>query len=248
MSLGKKFTIITVTLNSEDTIRDTIESVLGQTYSNFEYIIIDGKSKDNTLEIVNSYLEKFDGRLTVISEKDNGIYSAMNKGISLSTGNIIGIINSDDWYEPDTLQNVIDNYSCNSHIVYYGIMRTIDAVNSDEVRCEINSPKYINERMINHPAIFVDREVYKKFGTFDETYKYSSDYELFIRYSLNREITFLPIYSILANFRRGGVSSSTNALVETMKIKRKYGMITRKQYLASIIFLFGRKVMKYPVN
>ncbi len=94
-----KVSIVTPCLNSEKTIRDTIESVLYQTYKNIEYIIVDGSSTDNTVKIIKEYLPKFHGRMKFVSEKDNGIYNAMNKGIKMSSGNIIGIINSDDYYE-----------------------------------------------------------------------------------------------------------------------------------------------------
>ena len=102
-----KVSIITACFNSEKTIKTTIESVLHQTYSNIEYIIIDGKSSDSTIEIVKEYMPLFRGRLRYISEKDNGIYDAMNKGIRLSKGDVIGIINSDDFYELDAVENII---------------------------------------------------------------------------------------------------------------------------------------------
>ena len=101
-----KFSIITVCFNSEKTIERTIRSVLNQTFSDYEYIIVDGASKDDTMKIVKSYEDKFDGRLHYISEPDKGIYDAMNKGIRLAQGEIIGIVNSDDWLEDDSLMNV----------------------------------------------------------------------------------------------------------------------------------------------
>ena len=107
-----KISLITVCYNSEETIKDTIESVLKQTYRNYEYIIIDGKSKDKTLDIIKSYEKKFDSKLKYISESDEGLYDAMNKGIALATGDIIGILNSDDiLYDKNVFQNVVDNFT-----------------------------------------------------------------------------------------------------------------------------------------
>ena len=104
------FTIITPCFNSEKTIEKTLQSVLNQTYQNFEYIIIDGGSTDDTLSIIESYKEKFAEKLTVVSEKDNGIYDAMNKGIQLAKGELVGIVNSDDFYETDALENIVNEY------------------------------------------------------------------------------------------------------------------------------------------
>lgn len=105
--MDTKVSIITPCLNSEETIRDTIESVLGQSYQNIEYIIVDGRSTDRTIEIVKEYASGFEGRLRYISEKDSGIYDAMNKGILQASGSVIGIINSDDWYEPEAVEQAV---------------------------------------------------------------------------------------------------------------------------------------------
>lgn len=239
------FSIITVTYNSEDTVRNTIESVLNQTYKNYEYIIVDGNSKDNTLNIIKEYEERFEGKLKYISEPDSGIYDAMNKGIRMAKGKIIGIINSDDWYEKEALENVINEYQGDDYIVYYGYMRTIDKMNGKEIRCAIYSHEYIEEMMINHPTVFVNKKVYEEFGLFNCEYKSSADYELMIRYVREKKIKFIPILKIQANFRTGGMSDSSDALCETMKIKKKYGYMNTFQYIASIIYLKGRKLMRY---
>ena len=105
--MDMKVSIITPCLNSETTIRDTIESVIRQSYQNMEYIIVDGGSTDRTVEIIEEYMDVFAGRLRYISEKDNGIYDAMNKGIQRASGSVIGIINSDDWYEPEAVERAV---------------------------------------------------------------------------------------------------------------------------------------------
>ena len=116
--------IITVCYNSEKTIYQTMDSVLKQTYSNIEYIIIDGASTDGTLAIIKEFGQRFGARMRYVSEPDHGIYDAMNKGISMAGGDIIGIINSDDYYEPDAVEKVIGAYSRGDCAVFYGEMRT----------------------------------------------------------------------------------------------------------------------------
>lgn len=239
------FSIITVCYNSEKTIADTIESVLNQTYDNYEYIIVDGKSTDRTLAIIRSYEKEFNGRLRVISEPDKGIYDAMNKGIRMAKGDVIGIINSDDWYEKDTLSMVRECYKAYPYTIYYGIMRTVDHENGKEIRCTIYNPEYISDAMINHPSTFVHRKVYEQYGMFDCEYKMSADYDFMIKMVRNPEVQFVSIYKILSNFRNNGVSSGIDATMEDMKIKRKYGMMTRVQYIAAMGYLWGRKIFKY---
>jgi len=241
----KKFSIITVAYNSESTIRDTLESVLQQTFEDYEYIIVDGNSTDHTLDIVKEYEKKFSGRLTYISEPDEGIYDAMNKGIRMAKGDIIGIINSDDWYEKDALLKVYEQSVDSPYAIYYGYMRIIDESNGKEIRCTINHPDYIREAMINHPATFVSRKVYEEFGMFDCQYKMSADYDFIIRMTKQDKVKFIPVYEILADFRMGGISGTVNALMETMKIKKRYDMMTIMQYLAAMCFLTARKIFGY---
>ena len=129
-----KITIITVAYNSAKTIRDTIESVLSQTYNDFEYIIVDGNSKDNTIDIVKGYEDRFNNRLRWISEPDKGLYDAMNKGISMATGDIIGIINSDDFYHRnDIFEQVVSAFSDKQVDAIYGDVHFVNP--SDLNKC-----------------------------------------------------------------------------------------------------------------
>lgn len=106
--MGKKFSIITISYNSESSIERTIKSVLSQSYKNYEYIVVDGGSIDKTIDIIKQYEPLFEGRMKWVSEPDKGIYNAMNKGVSRSDGDIIGIVNSDDWLEEESLQKIIN--------------------------------------------------------------------------------------------------------------------------------------------
>ncbi|MCL2051427.1 MAG: glycosyltransferase [Lachnospiraceae bacterium] len=223
-----KVSIITICLNSEKTIKDTLLSVLGQTYEQIEYLIIDGKSTDGTLNIINDFVPLFNGRLKIISEKDTGIYNAMNKGIRKASGEIIGIINSDDFYEPDAVRsavNVLDTSKCQ---IAYGPMRYIKK----------NRPDWISDFhhdklpfvMISHPACFVTRKAYGLNGLFDEKYRIAADYDLMLRNYLNKS-EFIKIEKLMANHRLGGISSNEMVFNEHYKIRLKNKTISLKDYL-----------------
>lgn len=232
-----KVSIITPCLNSEKTIRQTIESVLNQTYLNIEYIIVDGGSEDNTITIIEEYIPMFQGRLRYVSEKDKGIYDAMNKGIKMSRGQIIGIVNSDDYYEFDTVENVVKNYKCGAEQVIYGYMNIIKRNKISKVF--ITSHEYLEESMIAHSTCFVSRKVYQKYGLFKRKYKIAADYELMLRLYKNTDVEFVQIPKILSNFRSGGISSTKKTQLEKRIIQLKYGCISYKEFVKFlIIYLF----------
>lgn len=239
------FTIITPCFNSEKTIGQTLESVLNQTVQDYEYLIMDGGSTDGTLDIIRKYEVKFNGKMRYWSEPDNGIYDAMNKGIQKASGEIVGIINSDDWYEKDALENILSMNSDDKYLIFHGMMRTIDSETGKEIRIAIYSADYLQDAMINHPTVFVKKEVYQDFGIFDCRYKSGADYEMMIRFYNTGQVKFVPIYRTIANFRTGGMSASVNALKEAMQIKFRYGLMTKSQYIAASIFLFSRKIFRY---
>jgi glycosyltransferase involved in cell wall biosynthesis len=174
--------IITVVYNGEKTIRQTLDSVCNQSVLPDEYIIVDGLSSDSTLTIVRKYMEKYPF-IKLISEKDDGIYDAMNKGIKLAKGKLIGIINSDDWYEANAFEKMSEAFIENGSGVYYGIMRNI--LNEKEFYLERVNQEFLAQKMIQHPSTFVSADIYRDYGLFDLNYKISSDLELFIRYSIN---------------------------------------------------------------
>lgn len=236
-----KISIITPCFNSAGTIAQTIESVLGQTYQNYEYIIVDGRSIDGTLEIIDGYKSAFKKKLTVISEADSGIYDAMNKGIQRASGDIIGIINSDDWYEPEALQNVVDTYMGQKYSVFYGMMRFFEG--EKEFACAIYHPDFMDRIMINHPTCFVTKDIYRDFGVYDLRYKAAADYDYMLMLYKSNKVSFIPIYKIQANFRSGGITGSVVSMKETMEIRRKYGFINRWQYIVALIACYVRKMI-----
>ena len=230
-----KVTIITVCLNSASTIERTIQSVLNQSYTDIEYIIIDGKSTDGTLDIINKYKDKFAGRMTVYSEKDSGIYHAMNKGIKRSHGDIIGIINSDDWYEQNAVEDSVNaiRESGKIDVITYGFMRNYDNENEESIL--FTRHEFLNRKMITHPTCFVSKSVYKKIGLFDTKYKLAADYDFIVR-SYKGGIEFIPIYKLISNFKLGGASSSVKLSQEVIKIKRKNSYNTKAEYLKEMFF------------
>ena len=170
------FSIVTVCYNSEKTIETTIKSILNQTCQDYEYWIIDGKSTDRTVQIIQQYEPLFQGKLKWISEMDQGIYDAMNKGIDHSSGEIIGILNSDDYYEKDALEKIAKVYHGEPYCIVYGMIRTIR--DGKEVMVYLKNHELLEEDMIAHPACFITKKLYDKFGKYSLDYPYSADYEI----------------------------------------------------------------------
>lgn len=220
-------TIITVCYNSEKTIAQTMESVLHQTYSDIEYLIIDGKSSDSTMKIVGNYRMAFGERMKVVSEPDNGIYDAMNKGIRMASGELIGIINSDDFYEPDAVEKIVKSYRKGMCAVLYGAVRNL--VDGKEESVSILSHEFMDKRMIGHPACFITKSAYDKYGLYDTKYCSVADYDLMLRYRNSGGVEFVPVYEIIANFRSGGMCSTQNAFFDLLDLQVHYGIISRHQ-------------------
>jgi len=178
--------IITVAYNSEKSIAHAIESVLSQSHSPKEYWIIDGKSRDRTVEVAESYRSALEAKgiaFHIVSEKDGGIYDAMNKGIRLAGGDLIGILNSDDWYESDTIEQVIKHYQGHEYEVVYGMQRNY--LGGKEKTTFIHYHDFLPEQMITHPTCFVTRQTYDKFGRFDLKYRSAAEaLHLLLQYRL----------------------------------------------------------------
>lgn len=205
-----KITLITVCYNSEATIKDTLESVLKQTYKNYEYLIIDGKSKDKTLDIVENYEKKFNKRLKYISEKDKGLYDAMNKGIKIATGDIIGIINSDDVLaRKDTLEIIVKTFQKEKCDATYSNLEIRDENLNKIVR--IFNPKKGNYKLgwyPPHPTLYVKSSVYKKHGLYNQKFRIAADYDFMLRIMKDKNLKFTFINKVLVHMRSGGVSTN----------------------------------------
>ena len=178
-----KISIITPSYNSEKTIGRNVNSVISQTYKNYEHIIVDNLSKDSTLRTINEIYQKNNllDLLTVISEQDNGISDAFNKGIKVAKGEIIAILNSDDYYfDSNLFEKVIDVFKGSEVLFIHGDIKFIDDVYGSNIRKPLLCD--IKEAMpYNHPTMFFRKNVYEQYGDFDITYKYAMDYELVCR-------------------------------------------------------------------
>lgn len=245
-----RFSIITISFNSEKTIERTIKSVLSQSFKDYEYIIVDGGSKDCTLDIIRHYEPLFEGRMKWKSEPDNGIYNAMNKGIERSCGEIISIVNSDDWLEPNALD--IMNYSFDGNgrdvnSVYCGWMNfhykdgSVQIMKTDHHLLDCYS-KRCEMAGVRHPAVFVGSNVYKQYGTFDETLKVLADTDFIVRCYLNG-VRFVYPNQVVTNMSDGGVSNDN-----LMKACKDYGVILKKNNVQGVkyYYLYNRwKIKRY---
>ncbi len=212
--------IVTVAYNSENTIKDTIESVLNQTYQNIEYWIIDGNSTDRTVKIAEEYRQEFIKKgikFNIISEPDNGIYDAMNKGVKHSNGEIVGLINSDDWYEPDAVEKVIKCYENTSFDMMYADLNIVKKSGVTVKHSRLR--KYVSSRDWNHPTTFITKQMYNKYQ-----YKVKNiydDFDLAIRIKKD-DNKVVVLNEVLANFRFGGVSNEKNFKKTVNRMKARY--------------------------
>ncbi|WP_295962396.1 glycosyltransferase family 2 protein [uncultured Alistipes sp.] len=210
-----KISIITATFNSGATLRDTIQTVLTQTYQEIEYIIIDGNSRDNTLEIVREFEPYFDGRMKWISEPDNGIYDAMNKGIRMATGDIIGILNSDDFYnDENVLADIVNAFGCKKTDCVYGNLVFVDSAKPDKiVRRWIGSQHtpgaFLKGWHPAHPTFYARRTCFEQYGDFDLSFEISADFELMLRFIEKNGCSNYYINRCFVKMRQGGASTGS---------------------------------------
>lgn len=222
--------IVTVCYNSENTVRATIESVLAQTYDKIEYLIIDGASSDSTVAIAEEYKEKFAEKgyeYKIVSEKDNGIYDAMNKGINMAQGEIVGIINSDDWYEPIAIETAVNTYNEEKYDMFYADINLIKA-NGQVMVKKSKHDRLPTSRHWNHPTSFVTKETYNELGAF-RCEGIHDDFDLFLRIrKAGKKIVIRNI--VLANFRTGGTSNDKTLKKCIRRCKDRYRCYRNNKY------------------
>lgn len=209
-----KISIITVSYNSANTIRDTFNSVLSQTYEDIEYIVVDGASKDTTVDITKEYEPRFNGKMRWISEPDKGLYDAMNKGIAMATGEYIGILNSDDMYSNnDIVKQLVRAIITTNTDAVYGDVRYVDWYDTNKTVRHYSSKVFKRSLMRlgfmpAHPTFICKRRIYEKYGAFDTSFKIAADFEHLLRLIYVHNITTHYVSLDCVVMREGGVSSS----------------------------------------
>ena len=241
-----KISIITVVYNNEKTIADAVESVLSQDYDNIEYIVVDGNSKDGTMDV----LRKYEGRISkLISEKDKGLYDAMNKGIKAATGDVIGILNSDDFF--------YNNHIISSIAEGFKKEPSLDAVIGDIVFIKDDLEKVLRHYsgkkwqpgkfawgyMPAHPSFFVKRELFEQYGYYKLDYKIAADYELLIRFLLVNKIKWQYLPVITTKMRMGGASTKNLNSIITLNKEIKRGCKENNVY-TNYLMIYSKYLFK----
>ena len=234
-----KISIITVVKNNKDTIEKNILSLLNQSYKNFEHIIIDGGSKDGTIEVINKYKENIK---YFISEKDNGIYDAMNKGIDLSTGNYIGMLNSGDKYTENGLQ-IVKSYLDNNNFdfIFGSVMKKVLRYGYRKYRIHWNFDFYSS----HSSGFFIKRDSQKKLGKYNLKYKISSDYDLFYRMIIKEKMigTATKKNELVGYFKSGTSYSSKFSFLEHLNEETQI-RIDNKQNIILVVLIFTIHFLK----
>jgi len=226
--------IITIVLNGEADIRRTIESVLGQSYPNIEYIVIDGGSEDNTIPIIREYESQI---AHFQSEKDAGISDGFNRGIRLASGAIIGLINAGDWYSSNAVESVVELFQKNGDLgVLCGALQFYKG--KEKEYCCFSEPRLLKRDMsVTHPSCFVRSELYARFGDFSNQYKLAMDYELLLRFKVNGA-QFMATETVFANMEHDGISEENwqDALAETHRARSE--LLGNSFYAGRIYYIF----------
>jgi glycosyltransferase involved in cell wall biosynthesis len=237
-------------LNGEKHLEKTILSVINQSYKNIQYIIIDGGSTDGTVEIIKKYQHQID---FWISEPDNGIYDAMNKGIGYATGDLIGIINSDDHYIDDSIELVaraVVEYP--EADVFHGNLIYIQKSGIKEIRrSRENLSKYKLYKMpVNHPTVFIRASCYKKYGMYDTKYKFAADFDLILKYLIDYKLIFKYMNHTIAFMHGGGTSSTLshknlNELEDVLTYRKAPYLIILRCKIGYYWLMFIENIKKY---
>ena len=245
-----KISIITVCYNSEKTIADCITSVVNQSYDNLEYIVIDGKSTDTTMEIIASFGDQI---FKVVSEKDKGMYDAINKGIRMASGDIIGVLNSDDYYTDGlVIEDVMSKFNEANADALYADLNYVDQIDTNNVVRYWKSGDYkpnsfLSGWMPPHPTFFIRKEWYLKYGEYSLELVSAADYELMLRMVLKHGARLAYLPRVIVNMRVGGMSNSSlrNRLRANKEDRKAWEMngLTPKSY--TLIFKPLRKIIQY---
>ena len=241
-----KISIITVCFNSAATIRDTFESVLSQTYSDIDYIVVDGNSNDETVSIIKEYEPKFNGKMRWISESDRGLYDAMNKGLKMAIGDVIGILNSDDYYASNNVLTLVNNTISENNVdSCYGNLLYIKKGKPYRYWQSSIQKSFKSGWMPPHPSFFVRKEIYEKYGLFRLDCGVNADYELLLR--------FLEIYNITTKWLNHTFVCMNVGGISNKNIKSRINAVvndriawTVNNIKPGIFTLFNKRLRKIP--
>jgi glycosyltransferase involved in cell wall biosynthesis len=244
-----RISIITVSYNSAATIKDTLQCITRQEYNDVEHIIVDGKSSDDTVDIVNGFkhITKF------ISEPDGGLYDAMNKGLQMATGDIIGILNSDDVYADNTVLNkVVAAFNDTGAHCVYGDLQYVHTNDLNKVVRTWKAGKFTRENFLYgwmppHPTFFVRKEVYEKVGFFNTMLKSAADYEIMLRILYKHNYTAAYIPEILVKMRSGGISNASlrNRFKANREDAKAWKLINKRPHFFTLYLKPLRKIPQY---
>lgn len=245
MNSNLKISIITVSFNSVETIRDTIKSIISQDYENIEYILIDAGSTDGTLDIIKEY----EGYINYFSsEEDDGIYDGMNKGISVASGEVVGILNSDDFYPNSYIvSNVARTFEKRNCDAVYGDLLYVKFYDTDKIVRYWQSGNYSvkkikNGWMLPHPTFFVKREMYEKYGYYNTELKSAADYEMILKLLYKQNINVFYIPMILVKMRMGGKSNAS--IMNRIRANKEDGLAWTENQLYKPLFVRIKKPLQ----
>ncbi|MFQ3323668.1 MAG: glycosyltransferase involved in cell wall biosynthesis [Pseudomonadales bacterium] len=240
--MPSSFSIITVCLSAEQTIRQTIDSVIGQNYPHIEYIIIDGGSDDSTLSIIEEYRDQIS---TVVSEADDGISDAFNKGIALATGDYIGIINADDYYEPTAFKTIADAIEHNDYpAVIHGSLRYIPSSGASYIEHpDVN--RIWDYMSVFHPTMFISNKAYQAIGAYRLDFQYAMDSE-WVHRALKNNLTFAQTDVVLSNMRLEGTSH--NNMARSLNEFRQSSVSHNKRKILTTYYFARQLIIQSLIN
>ncbi|MDA3924640.1 MAG: glycosyltransferase family 2 protein [Kiritimatiellae bacterium] len=247
-----KISIITACFNSVAVISHAMDSILSQTWKEIEYIVVDGGSSDGTVDVIKAYEPNFNGRIRWISEADEGLYDALNKGIRMATGDVIGILNADDFLPNKDVVENIAKYFCSDN--------SLDAVYSDiqfvNQTCITKPTRYYSSRYFRpfmarfgylpaHPSFYCKKEVFERLGLYKLDYKIAADHELLIRFLVKENICARYISLVSVKMRQGGISTESQESTKVINIENLKACSDNGIYSNSVMQI-GRYIFKIP--
>lgn len=227
-----KFSIIICTSNAAKRLPKTLDSILTQTFSDFEVVVIDGASSDGTQKVIKEYGQKFGGKLKWISEPDSGLYNAVNKGVKMASGKFLNVVGAGDWLEPNALEQAAKCIEKNPEAeAVYGKTRVWDK-NLTKSRLLQTSPEILPTSPMQHPSLFCKKNLHDKFGLYDESYRIAADYAFCLKAFCNGKVKAQSFDAVVDNFVQDGISSMNQVLClkENFRARREAGVKTKASY------------------